>query len=243
MTDDDREKRRARSQGDARDRRRPSGAFGYPVHIDPELTPPPQEPPPIEKRALETLPPPLQDHLAAQQRTIAELTHWVGKLDYLRDGSRLDTIEERIISLASEASYQRATLDSIRPNIDYWRNATDSVTEQLPKLIGSIEAMTLLVGGMDQRLRAVEFAINRHEAREREWEERYVESKRQRAEHALRITHLEQVDRDRITTQKALAKVERKQSRRAGGVVGGGAAVIVGVLWKIAEHLGLLGHH
>lgn len=240
---DDPSKRRARTQGDARDRRTP---LGTPVYVDPELTPPPQEPPPPP--GVEGIPPAIQRALETHAEKFAELNGWLQKLAPLRDEDRLDRMETNIGAIAANTNRHQSMLDDMLvPQLDRWRAMTDELHGQVPRLIASIEQMAILVGNIEQRIRAVEITVSkmvdRIDGDSKNYEKWFAAAERDR-EHLRsrveatedRIDGLERVERDRVVTQQALAKVDRKKSRKAGGVVGGAAAAVVGVVWKVLEH-------
>lgn len=230
---DDRKPSRAMTSDDralaGRDRRR-SDALGVPVvEVSDELTPPPQEPPP---RDYDSVPPPIRAVLEAQDATQRELVEAVGKVWQLRHvgeliADRLDRFEFNLAAIAKSTTVHETILAELKPQLDRWRAATDGLSQQLPKLIGSLEGLTLHVQTVDSRMRHVELEVrvlgersNGHadalEVRER-WHDALVK----------RVHALEQIESNRAATTQALAETERKKSRTAGGAAGGVIGAVI----------------
>lgn len=179
-------------------------------------------PPPIDIESIrgmgDTVPPPLRDQLET-------MAGWIGKLSAERLGAdRLNRIERDMSALARSATRHEAMLDEMLvPQLQQWRAATDSISQQLPKLIASIESMALLVGDIDRRLRAVEITVSKLVDR--------VSDDGEQVEHRLgelgdelraaqkEIRDLQDKERDRDTTQRALAKAERKTSNKWAAII------------------------
>jgi hypothetical protein len=245
---DDRSKRRAQTHG--RDRQpHKSNPFGFPVHVDPDLTPPPQEPPsPSDVDGSDTIAPPVRAVLEQHTEQFAKLSGWLEKLAPLRDGNRFDRIEATLAAIAAVSNRHQSMLDDMLvPQLDRWRATTDEIHGQVPRLIASIEQITILVGNIEQRIRAVEITVammvKRVDDDSKDYEKWFASAEKDRehlrsriAAESNRITALEQVERDRVVEQQAIAKIARKKSRNAGALVGGGAAGLVAIAERIYHH-------
>jgi chromosome segregation ATPase len=232
---DDRFTRRARTQGD-RDRRTPDPR-GFPAYVEPETTPPPQEPPAADSvEGYSTISPPIRERMEQLAAGQAQVTAWLGKLSELRDGQWLSRIDDRLSSIAKSTTRHEAILDELRPQLDRWRATTDGLATQIPKLLSMVEGLTLHVRSIDDRMRSLELDVRALTERTREHAEA-VEAAADRESVLLeRLTRLEQIERDRETTAAAIAKVEHKKSRNAGAASGGAiGAVIAAVIAAVTR--------
>lgn len=232
MNDD--RKPRAGSMSDADralQRRRSRGVV--PVIIDDELTPPPQEPPrPDSIAGYDTLDARLQSQLDSLHAGQAQLVDSLGKLWPLRDESRLDRIERNVASIATSTTRHQSILDDMLvPQLDRWRATTDGIANQLPKVLGGIEALTITVTALDRQVRSLELEVRsikeRFDASSATTDERLKSAEAKNAALALRIVTLERNEHARTETSKALAKTERKKT-------GGLSAVVAAVVSAVA---------
>jgi hypothetical protein len=237
---DDRSKRRAQTHG--RDQRR-TDPRGLPQYVEPELTPPPQEPPsPDEVDGSDTIAPPVRAILDQHNEKFAELNGWLKKLAPLRDENRFDRIESNLGAIAKSTNRHQSMLDDMLvPQLDRWRAMTDELHGQVPKLIAGIEQMTILIGNVERRLHAVEITVammvKRVDDDSKDYEKWFSTAEKDRDHLRTRVGVLEQVERDRVVTSQALAVRERKNSRKANGLVGGIVAVVTAIATIIAQHI------
>lgn len=200
------------------------------MYVERDLTPPPID---IEDiRQADSIPPPIKEQMVT-------MASWVEKLAGERtSGIRLDRIEDKLGSLAQSASRHDAILnETLRPQLDYWRATTDDLTQQLPKLIGSVDGLSMHVKDLTSRLRDVEFEIRsmrvRFEAHERNTETQFAAVERARQSFEQRLASLELVESNRNAASLAIAKQERKKSGRFSAAV----SAVVAIAVAVASHL------
>lgn len=200
-----------------------------PIELEDEVTPPPQEPPrPDSLDGYDTMAPPLRAQLDNLHLGQAQLVEAVGKVWELRDGTRFERLEANLVAIAQATTRHQSMLDDLLvPQLDRWRATTDGLAQQLPKLIGMIEGLTLHVRAIDDRLRHLELDVRALGERNAGHAEDIAAREAGEKSLAKRISTLEQVERDRDVTAKALSKSERRKSGLAGGGVGAVVAAIV----------------
>lgn len=239
MPDDQRRKpQRAGTSGDLRRDQRRTPPAGTPIHLDPELTPPPQEPPRPETRAgYSTIDPAVREQLDALADGLGSLTTAVGKVwDARKDVERLDRIDMKLGTLAEYATEHHTLLhQQVWPAVKELMKATDELGRQLPTLLVQVEAMSNLVSDVDQRLRNLErdmgvqaerFASHRQELEARVRATEVTGNAHDVRLIALsnRIEALELVNRDEAVGETAIVKSDEKRLRwiRAAWIAGSG---------------------
>lgn len=182
-----------------------------------------------EIQASDTMPPPLLEQLTR----VVEIGEGLWPLR-----RHIERIEANIAGLAKTATRHESLLDDMLvPQLQHWRASTDSISQQLPKLIASIESMALLVGDIDRRLRAVEITVSKLVDRVtddgEQVEHRLGELQDELVTAQKEIRDLQNKERDRETTQRALAKSERKTSNKWAA----GIAAAIGAIGTAVSHL------
>jgi chromosome segregation ATPase len=239
MTDDRRKRRAASVMGDddralvGRDRRPQE----YPVHVDPELTPPPQAPP--MPAAYDTLPPATRvvvDTLRDGQQTLADAVARVW--DARQDNSRLEKLGDKVDALAEDFAGMRAHIDlflrpavagSLMPRMDsVERTAYRTEIEQQP-LVAAVEKLTIAIGRLEERFGLLERNVERLTIADTALGERIATQAAAVAELTERISALELV---RVQTDAGVAAVTAlttKQKAARGALLAGATAIATGV--------------
>lgn len=219
--------------------RRHTPGRGVPVEIDPEVTPPPQEPPePSSLTGYETIPTPIREQLNMLAHGLGEATAAIGKVwDARKDGERLDRIDSKLATLAEYATKHQTMLhEFVMPAIKECMSSTDAVAMQLPKMLAQLEAVTMTVGNIDRQVRAIELEMRtskeRAESDHRALAALVAAQGTALSDQENRLDSLERKERDREVVSRALAKAERRKSGAVGGTV---AAVVSGIVAIIAK--------
>ena len=209
--------------------------------IDPEqeLTPPPQEPPqPATIRGYETLDEAVRAQLDTLATGLGQATEAIGKLwDTRKDARRLDQIDSKLATLAKYATQHQTILDQYAiPHLKQISGSFDGISRDLSRLSTSVEAMTITITALDNRVRTLEGELRvtteRLSVAQQATAERLASAELARSSLAARVAELEQIERDRVVTAKALSKVER---RRAGGLAGLIAAAVSAIAAAVAN--------
>ena len=221
---------------DRRDRHhRRTPAAGYPVHVDPELTPPPQEMPRPESRdGYDSISPPIREQLIALADGLGQVTHAVGKIwDARNDGTRLDRIDDKLAAVAAMLTRHQTILDdNLIPQLDRWRATTDELAAQLPRISAALEGLSLMVSAIDRQQRNLEIEVRTDAARTQATlsglavELATLHSTT--AGHDDRITALELVHRDARVGSRAISRRDKKLI----GLAAGGAGVVTFIAAK-----------
>lgn len=235
MSDD--RPRRARTHG--RDQRR-SDPRGYPIHVDPEMTPPPSEPPkPDTLDGYDTISPPIQHQLEVLADGLGQATAAIGKMWDLRDTTRFDRMEANLAAIAKSTTMHEAILGELRPQLDRWRAATDHLAGQLPRLTSVVEALTLQLGSLDTRLRNVEVTVAKLGENvadvDQDVNQRFAIAEAHRVELDKRMRTLEDERTRRDASTQAIAKQERKKSNKLSGLIAAVVAAVGAVISHFAK--------
>lgn len=237
MGDSDDKPRRARTHlGDRNESRRRTPAAGSPIHIDSELTPPPQEPPrPSTREGYDDLDPRVREQLDALADGLGEVTTALGKVwDARKDADHLLRIDQKLGTLAAYATEHQTLLhQQVWPAVKELMRATDELGRQLPTLLVQVETMSNLVGDVDKRLRNLErdmgvqaerFASHRQELEARVRANEAVSTSHDVRLIAMgnRVAQLETINRDE---RVAIEAVDTSDKRRVALIR---TAVVVG---------------
>jgi len=212
---------------DRKARRQPPRAeTSSPEYIEPESTQP------VDVEAAEgfdSIPPPIQHQLrmlaAGLDRTLSAR----------QAGERLDRIDANVAGLAKMASAHEAILTQmVVPGFKDCVAATDTIAQQMPRLLASVEATALIVGGLDKRLRDLEMEIRLNSERyTREHEamgQRISRTEARSNDHELRLKSLETASRDATVATHAISKRDKKLIGIATGV--GAVATFIVAKWS-----------
>ena len=221
-----------------RDQRRTPPKGIVPVHVDPELTPPPQlPPPPSEHPGYSTIAPEIREQLDTLSVGLGNVTEALGKVwDARKDVERLDRIDSKLGVLASYATEHHTLLhQQVWPAVKELMASTDKLSRELPALLLQVETMSNLVADVDQRLRNLErdmgvqaerFASHRQEPEARVRSAEAVGNSHDTRIQALanRVEHLELARRDEVVGETAIVKSDEKRLRwiRAAWIAGSG---------------------
>lgn len=229
--------RRAATHGDRNDSRRRTPAAGYPVHIDPELTPPPQEMPrPATRHGYDSIPAPIAAQLDALADGLGQVTNAVGKIwDARNDGTRLDRIDDKLAAVAAMLTRHQTILDdNLIPQLDRWRATTDELAAQLPRISAALEGLSLMVSAIDNQQRRLEIEVRTDAVRTHDTlaglavEVATLHSTT--AGHDDRITALELDHRDARVGSSAISKRDKKLIGIA--VTGGSVVTFIAAKWS-----------
>ena len=201
-----------------------------PEYIEPELTPPPIAIDEIP--GFDSIPPPIQEQIrmlsARQDRALSARTHseWIERID------------EKLGTIAKCVTRHETVLDEMLvPGFKSCAAATDQIAHQLPRIITSLEAVTITVGNIDHRLRNLEVRMEtsaaKAEAQHAALDLRVADAEAQHRSHTLRLKEIENHLLSADATEKALAKTSRKSGGASGGIV----AAIVSIGAAVASHL------
>ncbi len=217
--------------------------MGWPVpaHIDPELTPPPQDPPrPESLEDYDTIAPPIReqlDMLATHQRelTSAISRNWGAQVA----ATQLDRIDQKLSDIATSVTRHQTLLDeNLVPQLDRWRAATDELTRQLPRITAAVEGLTLMVNAIDLRQRNLELEFRtagvRVDGSIHGMTSRLDSHAAEISTHATRITALETNNRDEVVASNAITKRDKKLI----GWAAGAGAVIAFVVSQLKTIIG-----
>ncbi len=200
-----------------------------PEYVEPELTPPPISVDEIP--GFDSIPPPIQEQLrmlsARQDRAISSraYTEWVERID------------EKLGTIAGYVTRHETMLNEVLiPGFKECARSTDSIAHQLPKIIASLEAVTLTVSNIDNRLRDLEVRMKlsaaQSDAQHAAMELRVAGTEAAARLHELRLKEIENKQLSADATEKALAKTSRKSGGASGGIV----AAIVSIGAAVASH-------
>lgn len=203
-----------------------------PEYIEPELTPPPVSV--DELPGFDSIPPPIQEQLrmlsARQDRALSARAH----------GEWLERVDEKLGAIATCVTRHETVLDQMLvPGFKECAASTDKIAHQLPKIIASLEAVTLTVGNIDHRLRNLEVRMEtnaeRADARHAALDLRVAEAEALHRSHTLRLKEIEDKQLSAEATEKALAKTSRKSGGASGGIVGAIVAAAIAAAQAIAK--------
>ncbi len=203
-----------------------------PEYIEPELTPPPISVDDIP--GFDSIPPPIQEQLrmlsARQDRSLSARTHseWIERID------------EKLGTIASCVTRHETVLDEMLvPGFKACAASTDAIAHQLPKIIASLEAVTLTVGNIDHRLRNLEVRMEtsaaKADAQHAALDLRVAEAEALHRSHTLRLKEIENKQLAADATEKALAKTSRKSGAASGGVVAGVVYAVIQAVQHFAK--------
>ena len=164
---------------------------------------------------------------ARQDRALSARTHaeWIERID------------AKLASIAESVTRHETMIETLLvPGFKECAKSTDEIAHQLPKIIASLEAVTLTVSNIDHRLRSLEVRMEisaaRADAQHAALELRVSDAEALDRQHTLRLKVVEDNQLVIDTTRRALAKV----SRKSGGTTGGVVAVIVSAVAAIAQY-------
>jgi hypothetical protein len=198
-----------------------------PEYIDPEVTPPPQEPPkPSDLDGFDSIPPPIQDQLRMLAAGLGQVTDALGKVwDARKDGERLEKIDNKQDIANREISELVATVrEFIMPAIKASQGRIDLLLQHHEANKLRVElfydrewpAAVKALEGMTERLGRVERGQERQEHEMRGMSDRLNANQNALA---ARITAVEQFEsrlamierdkRDVDVTSSALARRTR----------------------------------
>jgi hypothetical protein len=235
VVDDRRKPLRAPTYGERNERRR-TPAAGTPVLIDPELTPPPQEPPsPATLRGYDQIDDAVKVQLDSLADGLGSVTAALGKVwDARKDVERLDRIDEKLGTLAGYATEHHVLLhQQVWPAVKELMKSSDELSRQLPALLLQVETMSSLVGDVDRRLRNLErdmgVQAERFASHRQELEARVRAAEAVGNSHDVRLVALgnriEQLELHNRDENVALDAVDKSDKRRIALVR---VAVVVG---------------
>lgn len=238
--DDRRKPMRPPTHGGRNEFRRRTPPQGQPVHIDPELTPPPQEPPkPSTRPGYSTIAPEVREQLDMLSEGLGSVTAALGKVwDARKDVERLDRIDEKLGTLAGYATEHHTLLhQQVWPAVKELMKSTDELSRQLPALLLQVETMSNLVGDVDRRLRNLErdmgIQAERFASHRQELEARVRAAESVGNSHDVRLTvlsnrieQLELVNRDEQVGETAIAKSDKRRLNIIRGLFVAGGAVV-----------------
>jgi hypothetical protein len=238
VVDERRKPVRAPTFGDRNESRRRTPPAGSPVHIDPEITPPPQEPPrPETLRGFELIDEAVQVQLANLATGLGQVTEALGKVwDARKDADKLTRIDEKLGTLAGYATEHHTLLhQQVWPAVKELMKATDELSRQLPALLVQVETMAGLVGDVDRRLRNLErdmgIQAERFASHRQELEARVRASEATGNSHDVRLTAmanriaaLELLNRDENVAIEAVSASDKRRIAliRTAVVIGSG---------------------
>lgn len=223
----DRTDRKARRALTHRDRLR-TDPRGLPAYAGDDLTPPPAEPPDPESILdYDTIAPPVRERLDQLASAQVQVVSWLGKLGELRDGAWRDRIDTTLVSIARSVTVHETLLGELKPQLDRWRDATEALSTQIPRLLEAVEGITHHVRSIDDRLRTLEREVGMLAERAGGHADALAAAGGREVELSARLDALEQIERDRASAAAALAKVEHRKSRTAGGAAGGVIGAVI----------------
>ena len=152
-------------------------------------------------------------------------------------GEWVERIDEKLGTIASYVTRHETVLNEMLvPGFKECAASTDKIAHQLPKIIASLEAVTLTVGNIDHRLRNLEVRMEtsaaKADAQHAALDLRVAEAEALHRSHTLRLKEIENRQLTADATEKALAKTSRKSGGASGGIV----AVIVSIVAAVAQH-------
>lgn len=174
MADPTNKPRRTRSHWEGRIARAVTPPAGTPVHVDPELTPPPIEPPkPRTITGYESIPPEVQAQLDTLRDSIAEATTAIARVWDVRNvGSQIERLETKVDGYTKDAIESAAQLRQfVLPSLKHQmaklqelsayheRNVGRSERlwrEELPAMKRSLEQLDERFDRLDGRLARIE---------------------------------------------------------------------------------------
>jgi len=201
-----------------------------PEYVEPELTPPPIS---VEEiPGFDSIPPPIQEQIrmlsARQDRALSARSHaeWIERID-----EKLGTIAECV------TRHETMIGTLLVPGFKECAKSTDEIAHQLPKIIASLEAVTLTVSAIDNRLRNLEVRMEtsaaKADAQHAALDLRVADNEATHRRHELRLKEIEDRQLSADATEKALAATSRKSGGASGGIV----AAIVSIGAAVASHL------
>lgn len=208
------------------------------MEVDPEVTPPPHEPPQLIP---DNLPIELRDHLVMITERLTDVTQGLRQVwGSRKDSEHLERIESKIGTLAEYATKHQTMLhEFVMPGIKECLSSTDRIDIQFSKITTQLEAVSMLLNRVDTRLRELEgqlvMANERFNSKTEAIEIRMDHSEEQLTRLDNRLDKLERVERDREVIAKTLAKQERKKSGAIGATVGAVAAIITEIISHIVK--------
>jgi len=132
---DERRTRRARSVMGDDDRALVGRERRVPVHIDPEATPPPQEPPKPETiEGYDSIPPPIKAQLAMLRDSVSETTAAIERVWGVRDvGPQIEKLEAEV------AGYRRDIIESSAQLREFVMPAIKSLMARVETVTSTVE--------------------------------------------------------------------------------------------------------
>jgi hypothetical protein len=242
VVDDRRKPARAPTFGDRNESRRRTPAHGYPVHVDPEETPPPQMPPELEDGGI-------ADRVDRLETGVTQMIEAFGKVwDARKDGNRLETMSKDMSAIATMATRHQTLLDELLvPQLDHWRATTDKLSAEIPRLAAAAEGLRLMVSSIDQKQISLEVKHGTSEARTageiKDLGARVAAVDNALGEHRKRIDQLELANRDESVAIEAVATSDRKRLNIIRAAVVVGSTVFGFVVAKGAAILSWLSGH
>lgn len=213
---------------------------GWPVEIDPEETPPPQEPPkPSEVAGYDTIAPPLRQQLEILSDGLAQVTEAIGRVwDARKDTGRIDKLVDGLSGMREDLARLNESLrEFVLPAIKSLQATSGALWEhhlhnrgrvelfygeQFPRLVKSVDDLILRVGRNEdtQERHADQFSAHN---------ERLLGLERTTREHDTRLQAIEQRNRDSQVALEASDKTKRKIFSTA-RLVWGGVAFVGGLV-------------
>lgn len=180
----------------------------------------------------DTMPPPLMEQLAR----VVEIGEGLWPLR-----RQIERIESNVAGIAKATTRHEALLDDLlRPQLETWRYQTESIAQQIPKFVASIESMTLLIGDVDRRLRAVEKTVeklvDRVHGDSEDVESALARAEKERAEMRLELAALKEAALIKATASTAIAKRDKWWIAAITAVVGFAAGSLPTVISFIRNH-------
>lgn len=236
--------RRPGTFGDRGEIRRRTEAAGHPIHIDPELTPPPQEPPlPSTRAGYETIAPEIREQIDALAENLGTLTRAVDKVwDARKDSEQLGRIDTKLGTLAGYATEHHTLLhQQVWPAVKALMATVDELSRQMPALLNQVATMANMVTDVDRRLRQLEVDMRLHGERAAATTSA-LKQRLSAAETAngeldtalaaavVRIGKLETKNRDEHVASTAISKRDKKLI--AAAVAGGPIVTFIAAKWS-----------
>lgn len=228
MVDDRRKPQRPPTHGDLRrDQRRTPPRGIVAVHVDPELTPPPQLPPPPDRHLIA---PEIREQLDYLAAGLGNVTEALGKVwDARKDAEQLSDINKKLGTLAGYATEHHTLLhQQVWPAVKELMASVDGVEHELRPLANQVETMANIVKDVDKRLRDLELDVrslsDRFNSSNQATQARLHEAENVLNALDVRITALEQKGRDEVVAIEAVAKSDERRLRwiRAAYIAGSG---------------------